>query len=50
MLLDDFREVFVGLRTALIVFVLPERYDINRWVGFLAWLRAGVAVERRERR
>ncbi len=45
-LLGDFREVFVGLRTALTVSVLPERYADNGQVGFLAWLRADVAVAR----
>jgi HK97 family phage major capsid protein len=43
-LLGDFRQVFVGMRTQLQISVLGERYAEVGQVGFLAWMRANVAV------
>jgi HK97 family phage major capsid protein len=45
-LLGDFSEAYVGMRTALQVSVLSERYADVGQVGFVLWLRADVAVAR----
>jgi HK97 family phage major capsid protein len=46
LLIGDFSEVFVGLRTALQISVLHERYADSGQVAYLCWLRADVAVSR----
>jgi HK97 family phage major capsid protein len=46
LLIGDFSEVFVGMRTALQVSVLHERYADSGQVGFCLWMRADVAVSR----
>lgn len=43
-ILGDFTQVFVGMRTQLQISVLSERYAEVGQVAFLAWLRADVAV------
>ena len=45
-ILGDFSNVFVGLRTSLQVSVLNERYADSGQVGFVSWLRADVLVSR----
>lgn len=44
--LGDFSEVLVGIRTDLQVTVLQERYADVGQIGFMAWMRADVAVAR----
>ena len=46
MILGDWREVFVGMRTELQISVLQERFADNGQVAFVAWLRADVALAR----
>jgi HK97 family phage major capsid protein len=46
LLIGDFSEVFCGMRTALQVSVLNERYADSGQVGFVLWLRADVLVSR----
>jgi len=43
-LLGDFSEVFVGIRTQLQVTVLHELLAANGQIGFVLWLRADVAL------
>lgn len=43
-LLGDFGQVYVGLRTSLQISVLNERYADTGQVGFVSWLRADVLV------
>jgi HK97 family phage major capsid protein len=43
-LLGDFSQVFVGMRTALQINVLNERYADTGQVAFVLWMRADVAV------
>jgi HK97 family phage major capsid protein len=45
-LLGDFSEVFVGMRTQLQVSVLNERFADTGQVGFVLWMRADVQVAR----
>lgn len=45
-LLGDFSQVFVGMRTALQVSVLSERYADKGQVGFVIWMRADVVCAR----
>jgi HK97 family phage major capsid protein len=45
-LLGDFGEVYVGMRTELTISVLQERYADVGQVGFVLWLRADVAIAR----
>lgn len=45
-LLGDFREVFVGMREAMSISVLNEKYSDTGEVGFVVHLRADVAVAR----
>ncbi len=45
-ILGDFGEVFVGMRTEMRVSVLDQRYAELGQVGFVLWLRADVAVPR----
>ncbi|HSU03944.1 MAG TPA: phage major capsid protein [Acetobacteraceae bacterium] len=45
-LLGDFSEVYVGMRTELVISVLQELYAANGQVGFVLWLRADVAIAR----
>jgi HK97 family phage major capsid protein len=45
-ILGDFGEVFVGMRTEMRVSVLQERFAELGQVGFVLWLRADVAVPR----
>lgn len=44
--LGDFSQVLVGIRTALQITVLHERFADTGQVGFVGWLRADVAVAR----
>jgi HK97 family phage major capsid protein len=43
-LLGDFSQVYVGMRTALQINVLNERYADTGQVAFVLWMRADVAV------
>lgn len=45
-ILGDFREVYVGIRTALTISILNERYADTGQIGFVSWLRADVLVAR----
>lgn len=45
-ILGDFREVFVGMRTQLQISVLTERFAELGEIGFVLWMRADVAVAR----
>ena len=45
-LLGDFTQVFVGMRTELVISVLQERYADTGQIGFVLWLRADVAISR----
>jgi HK97 family phage major capsid protein len=45
-LLGDFTNVFVGMRTALQVSVLSERFADVGQIGFVLWLRGDVQVAR----
>lgn len=45
-LLGDFSQVFVGMRTSLQISVLDQRYADTGQVGFVSWLRADVALAR----
>lgn len=45
-LLGDFSQVYVGMRTSLQISVLNELYAENGQVGFVAWMRADVLVIR----
>lgn len=45
-ILGDFSDVFVGIRTSLQVSVLNERYADNGQIGFVSWLRADVLLSR----
>jgi HK97 family phage major capsid protein len=40
----NFPELFVGMRTAMRVFVLRERYADNGQIGLLGWMRADVQL------
>lgn len=44
--LGDFTEVMIGLRTDLQITMLAERYAELGQVGFVAWMRADVALAR----
>ncbi|MFB9048022.1 phage major capsid protein [Sphingobium indicum] len=44
--MGDFSQVLVGIRTALQITVLHERFADTGQVGFVGWLRADVAVAR----
>ena len=44
--LGDFSEVLIGLRTDLQITVLQERFAELGQIGFIAWLRADVALAR----
>lgn len=44
--LGDFREVFVGMRTELMITLHPDRYAENGQVAFVTWMRADVAIAR----
>lgn len=41
----DFRRLMIGMRSEIQIEVLRERYSENLQYGFLAWMRADVAVE-----
>ncbi|MFT8803330.1 MULTISPECIES: phage major capsid protein [Gluconobacter] len=45
-LMGDFSQVYVGMRTSLQISVLNELYAENGQVGFVAWMRADVLVVR----
>ncbi len=45
-ILGDFTEVYVGLRTALQISVLNERYADTGTIGFVSWMRADVLLAR----
>lgn len=45
-ILGDFSEVLVGLRTSLQISVLNERYADTGTIAFLSWLRADVLLAR----
>lgn len=45
-ILGDFSQVFVGMRTSLQISVLNELYAENGEIGFIAWMRADVLVVR----
>ena len=45
-ILGDFSEVFVGLRTSLQISVLQEKFADTGEVGFVSWLRADVLLSR----
>jgi HK97 family phage major capsid protein len=45
-LLGDWSEVYVGVRTQLQISTLTERYADNGQVGFVSWLRADVTIAR----
>ncbi|MBS3961939.1 MAG: phage major capsid protein [Sandarakinorhabdus sp.] len=44
--LGDFSEVLIGMRTELQISVLQERFAELGQIGFIAWLRADVALAR----
>jgi HK97 family phage major capsid protein len=44
LLIGDFSEVFVGLRTALQINILNERFADSGQVAFVLWMRADVAI------
>jgi HK97 family phage major capsid protein len=46
MVVGDFRQLYVGVRTQLQIQVLSERYADTGQVGILAWFRGDVAVAR----
>ncbi|MFT8247289.1 phage major capsid protein [Roseomonas sp. BN140053] len=46
MVLGDWSTVFVGMRTALTISVLNERFADTGQVGFVLWMRADVALAR----
>lgn len=43
-LLGDFSQVYVGMRTSLQISILNERYADAGQIGFVSWLRADVLV------
>jgi len=45
-ILGDFSQVYVGMRTSLQISVLNELYAENGEIGFIAWMRADVLVVR----
>lgn len=45
-ILGAFSEVFVGMRTELVITVLQELYAGSGQIGFVLWLRADVAISR----
>ncbi|MBB2163846.1 phage major capsid protein [Gluconacetobacter sp. 1b LMG 1731] len=45
-LMGDFSQVYVGMRTSLQISVLNELYAENGQIGFVAWMRADVLVIR----
>ncbi|GBR47610.1 phage major capsid protein [Acetobacter pomorum] len=44
--MGDFSQVYVGMRTSLQISVLNELYAENGQIGFVAWMRADVLVVR----
>jgi HK97 family phage major capsid protein len=44
--MGDFAEVLIGLRTSLQIQVLQERFAEVGQIGFIAWMRADVALAR----
>jgi len=44
----DFSQLFVGIRSELRVEVLRERFADNLQYGFLAWMRADIALAHAE--
>ena len=45
-IIGDFAQLFVGIRTQLMIMPLTERYADSASIGFLAWWRGDVAVAR----
>jgi HK97 family phage major capsid protein len=45
-ILGDFAQVMIGLRTDLQIQVLQERFAEVGQIGFIAWMRADVALAR----
>jgi HK97 family phage major capsid protein len=46
MLLGDFSEIFVGLRTELMISILHELFADTGEIGFVLWLRGDVGIAR----
>lgn len=42
----DWRQLYIGIRTQLQISLLSERFSDTGQIGFLAWMRADVAVAR----